>query len=100
MNDITIVREKIDLPIIKTASTKDAFVISLYSFTENSPEKFRQALLEFSNSGKKNLVIDLRNNPGGYLDAAVLMGSFFIEKDKTIVSENFLRQGHGQRSPK
>jgi carboxyl-terminal processing protease len=93
MNDITIIREKIDLPIIKTASTKDAFVISLYSFTENSPEKFRQALLEFSNSGKKNLVIDLRNNPGGYLDAAVLMGSFFIEKDKTIVSENFLRQG-------
>jgi carboxyl-terminal processing protease len=93
MNDITIIREKIDLPIIKTASTKEAFVISLYSFTENSPEKFRQALLEFSNSGKKNLVIDLRNNPGGYLDAAVLMGSFFIEKDKTIVSENFLRQG-------
>jgi carboxyl-terminal processing protease len=94
MQDITIIRDKIDLPIIKTKSTKDAFVISLYSFTESSPEKFRQALLEFANSGKKNLVIDLRNNPGGYLEAAVYIGSFFVEKDKTIVSELFPRQGN------
>lgn len=93
MQDITIVREKIDLPIIDTKSTKDTFIISLYSFTETSPEKFRQALLEFVNSGKKNLVIDLRNNPGGYLEAAVYIASFFTEKDKVIVSEFFPRQG-------
>jgi carboxyl-terminal processing protease len=92
MQDITIIRDKIDLPIIKTKSTKDSFIISLYSFTESSPEKFRQALLEFANSGKKNLVIDLRNNPGGYLEAAVYIGSFFIEKEKVIVSELFPRQ--------
>lgn len=92
MLDFTIIRDKIDLPIINTKTTKDTFVISLYSFTESSPEKFRQALLEFSNSGKKNLVIDLRNNPGGYLDAAVYIASFFVEKDEVVVSELFTRE--------
>jgi carboxyl-terminal processing protease len=99
MLDITIVREKIDLPIIDAKTNKDSFVISLYSFSENSPEKFENALNEFKKSGKKNLVLDLRNNPGGYLEAAVLMASFFIEKDKNIVSEDFTRTGKRNEHP-
>lgn len=91
--DITIIRDKIDLPIIETQTVRDTFVISLYSFTENSPQKFQEALVEFEKSKKKNLVIDLRNNPGGYLEAAVLMSSFFFDSTKNIVSEDFVRTG-------
>lgn len=91
--DITIIRDKIDLPIIETQVVRNSFIISLYSFTETSPTKFQEALQEFQKSGKKNLVIDLRNNPGGYLEASVLMASFFFPADKNIVSENFVRTG-------
>jgi len=93
LKDITIIRDKIDLPIIETQTVRNTFVISLYSFTETSPQKFQEALVEFEKSKKKNLVIDLRNNPGGYLEAAVLMGSFFFDSSKNIVSEDFVRTG-------
>jgi carboxyl-terminal processing protease len=39
-------------------------------------------------SGKTKLIIDLRNNPGGYLDAAVDIGSYFLPRGATIVKEN------------
>lgn len=92
IKEITIIREKIDLPIVDTAVVGNAFKISLYSFSENSPVKFEAALKEFVASGKKNLIIDVRNNPGGYLEAAVMIASFFVEKDKNIVSEDFTRK--------
>ncbi len=99
--DITITRATIDIPVIDTA-TKDEvasggtglrkdgiFVISLYSFTENSANLFRNALQSFANSGSHKLVIDLRGNPGGYLDAAIDMASWFLPSGKVVVREEF-----------
>ncbi|HVB20256.1 MAG TPA: S41 family peptidase, partial [Candidatus Paceibacterota bacterium] len=39
--------------------------------------------------GSKKLVIDLRGNPGGYLDAAVDIASHFLPKGATVVTEDF-----------
>lgn len=91
--EITIIRDTIDMPVVDTQSSGDVFIISLYSFSETSAQKFQEALQEFVKSGKKKLVIDLRNNPGGYLEASVLMASFFFPSDKVIVSEDFVRTG-------
>jgi carboxyl-terminal processing protease len=91
--DITIIRDTIEVPVVETEVYKDAFLISIASFSEKSPEKFQAALLKFAESKKKNLIIDLRNNPGGYLEASVVMSSFFFPSDKVIVSENFSRTG-------
>jgi carboxyl-terminal processing protease len=91
--DITIIRDTIDVPVVETQNLKDTFVISIASFSETSAQKFQEALQEFATSKKKNLVIDLRNNPGGYLEAAVLMSSFFFPADKLIVAEDFIRTG-------
>lgn len=91
--DVTIIRDTIDVPVVETQSVGDVFVISIYSFSETSAQKFQEALQEFVKSGKKKLVIDLRNNPGGYLEAAVLMSSFFFPADKLIVAEDFVRTG-------
>lgn len=91
--EISIVRDKIDVPVVDTKVVRDSFVISVYSFSETSAQKFQEALQKFAESKKKNLVIDLRNNPGGYLEAAVLMSSFFFPSEKVIVSEDFTRTG-------
>jgi carboxyl-terminal processing protease len=102
---ITITRARIDLPTVKT-QTKDEvaadgtssgsglrkdgiFVISLYSFSANSANLFRNALKEFINSGSHKLVLDLRGNPGGYLEAAVDMASWFLPSGATVVKEEF-----------
>jgi carboxyl-terminal processing protease len=101
---LSIVRDVIDIPTIKTGTVgeksvngetpkstglrKDGiFVISLYSFSANSANLFRTALKEFVDSGSNKLIFDLRGNPGGYLEAAVDMASWFLPSGKVIVKE-------------
>ncbi len=88
--EIKITRDDIAIPTIDTELRSDnIFVIKFYSFSENSAGLFRNALEQFINSGSHKLVIDLRGNPGGYLDSAVQIGSWFVDEGKTIVSEDF-----------
>lgn len=89
--DIKIIRDNIEVPVIKTEhKTKDGvFVISLYSFSENSATKFKEALMEFAKSKERNLIIDLRGNPGGYLEAAVDMASWFLPEGEVVLREDF-----------
>lgn len=88
--DIKIKREEIKIPTIDTEKKDGVFVIRLYNFSAESPDLFRKALNEFISSGLTRLVIDLRGNPGGYLDASVTMASYFLREGQVVVSE---RQG-------
>jgi carboxyl-terminal processing protease len=65
------------------------YYIALYSFSENSPNLFRSALRSFVESGDTKLILDLRGNPGGYLEAAMDMASWFLPPGKIIVREDF-----------
>lgn len=87
---LPVMRDVIDIPTIDTELRADGvFVISLYSFSATSPNLFRNALREFTLSGTDKLVLDLRNNPGGYLDAAVDMASWFLPAGKVVAREDF-----------
>jgi carboxyl-terminal processing protease len=88
IKQITITRDVVKLPTIDTEIKGDVFVISLYSFSENSAQLFTDAITKFAASGKTKLIIDLRNNPGGYLDAAVDIASYFLPSGDVIVREN------------
>ncbi len=100
--DITITRAVINIPTIDTeirdgatgavkdtAGPEDVFVISLYNFSAQSANMFRDALDTFIDSGSHTLILDLRGNPGGYLEAAVDMASWFLPSGKVIVSESY-----------
>lgn len=88
--EVEIVRAIIDIPIIATESLGNGiFSIELYSFSANSPNLFRAALREFILSGNDKLIIDLRGNPGGYLEAAIDMASWFLPASKVVVKEDF-----------
>ncbi|OIP65882.1 MAG: carboxyl-terminal protease [Candidatus Yonathbacteria bacterium CG10_big_fil_rev_8_21_14_0_10_43_136] len=89
IEDIKVTRDFINIPTIDTKLRDDGvFVISLYNFSANSASLFREALREFIQSGSNKLVLDLRNNPGGYLESAVDMASFFLPLGKTVVIED------------
>ena len=93
-HDVKIVRDTINIPTIDSELRKDGvFVIRLYTFTENSPVLFRTEIQKFVKSGSHKLVLDLRGNPGGYLDAAVDMASWFLPSDAVVVKED--SAGHG-----
>lgn len=85
--DISVVRDVISIPTVDTETKGDVFVIHLYTFSATSPDLFRNALREFVESGKTKLIVDLRGNPGGYLEAAVDMASWFLPAGKLVVSE-------------
>ena len=89
----TIIRAVINIPTLETETKGDVFIIRLFSFTAQSPNLFRNALREFLKSGNHKLVLDLRGNPGGYLDAAWDIGSWFLPSGKPIVTEDFGGKG-------
>ncbi len=86
---VTMTRAKISIPTVDTENHPDkgVFVIKLYSFSAQSPSLFQNALKQFADSGETKLVLDLRNNPGGYLDAAVSMASWFLPQGDVVVKE-------------
>ncbi|OHA92646.1 MAG: hypothetical protein A2W51_02780 [Candidatus Zambryskibacteria bacterium RIFCSPHIGHO2_02_39_10] len=94
--ELNVVRDVINLPTVDTETKGDVFIIRLYSFSAISPNLFRQALREFVESGKYKLVIDLRGNPGGYLEAATDMASWFLPLGKIIVKEDFKKESDTQ----
>lgn len=87
--DIRVVRDVIDVPTIETKAENGVFTISFYSFTGNSAQKFAEALEVFRGTGYTKLIIDLRGNPGGYLDSAVSIASRFLPKGTVIVTEDY-----------
>ncbi|MEK7614719.1 MAG: S41 family peptidase [Patescibacteria group bacterium] len=94
--DIKIVRETIQIPTIDTEKRPDGiFVVKLYSFTATSPNLFREALRDFVLSGDDKLLIDLRGNPGGYLEASVDMASWFLPAGKVVVREDAGKNSEG-----
>jgi carboxyl-terminal processing protease len=80
----------ISIPVLKSYNRPDGiFVIELYSFSANSADLFRNALRDFFQSGSTKMILDLRGNPGGYLEAAVDIASYFLPVGDTVVSEDF-----------
>lgn len=88
--EISVVREVIAIPTINTELRDDGiFIIELYNFSATAPGLFQQALREFALSGSHDLIFDLRGNPGGYLEAAVDIASYFLSAGEVIVREDF-----------
>lgn len=94
--EVEIVRDTIVIPAINNYLREDGiYVIELYSFSANSAEHFRQALRAFIESKSHKLILDLRGNPGGYLEASVQMASFFLPVGDPIVTEDFKGKREG-----
>lgn len=88
--EVRIVRDTINIPTLDTEKRPDGiFVIKLYSFSANSANLFRNAIKEFSEAKTDKLLLDLRGNPGGYLESAVSMASWFLPSGKVVVTEDY-----------
>ena len=89
IREVSVVRDTITIPTIKTEKIDGVFIIRLYSFNAISEMKFQEALREYVKSGSTSLVLDLRGNPGGYLQSAVSIASFFLPTGKVVVREHY-----------
>lgn len=88
--DVSIARDTIKIPVLDTETKTDGiFVISMYNFSANSVNMFRDALRGFVLSGNNKLIFDLRGNPGGYLESAIDVASWFLPVGKVVAREKF-----------
>lgn len=95
--EITIIRDTIQIPILRweligaapESDGKEIAFIKIYHFTGNLPAKFKDTVSQILNSNAKKIVLDLRNNPGGYLQTAVDIASWFIPKGEVVAIEDF-----------
>jgi len=79
-------REIIRPPVVASEIFTDKIgYLSLRSFPKWSVEEVDAALKYLQASGSRGLILDLRDNPGGYLNAAVDIASRFLLKGKTVV---------------
>lgn len=87
--DITITRDVIFVKSVKTEMRKDGiFVIKVSNFNDDTLNLFNAAVNEVLVKNPKGIILDLRNNPGGYLETSVALASEWIEAGP-IVAEQF-----------
>lgn len=87
--EVTITRDTITIPTIDTEQNGDVFIIRLYNFNALAEMKMQEALREFVRSDSEKLILDLRGNPGGFLQGAVSIASYFLPAGEVVVRENF-----------
>jgi len=76
---VTIVRAIIEVPTVKHAMIGDVGYLKLITFTPWTADRAREAINEFRSKNYKSLILDLRNNYGGRLDAAVEISNLFLD---------------------
>jgi len=95
--DFKIIRDTIKIDSIITSNSpknnfskydKNIFIIKITNFNGDTLELFEKAVYDVMQKNPKGIILDLRNNPGGYLDTAIDIASEWIDKG-TIVSEKF-----------
>jgi len=84
--DFDITREQIRVHSVRSQDLGNSIAyIKLRQFQEQSPHDLEQTLEKFDKTGMKALILDLRNNPGGLLTAAVEVSEKFIDDGKLVV---------------
>ncbi len=89
--EFKITRAKIELTSVKsqyqTVNGKKIAVINIFRFGDETVDLFAKAVADARNQGAFGIVLDLRDDPGGYLDGAVAVASYWVKPGDLVVSE-------------
>ncbi|MBI3420507.1 MAG: S41 family peptidase [Candidatus Sungbacteria bacterium] len=85
--DISMVRDKIVIESVKWKIEDGVGIITVNSFNGDTSQRFTAAAKDMVRQNAAGIIIDLRGNPGGYLDTAVEIASQFLDPGKTVVQE-------------
>jgi carboxyl-terminal processing protease len=86
--DVTITREKISVPSVDSRMLDDQLgYIQIYTFAGETRTELRDQLSELLEEDPRGLIVDLRNNGGGYLQTAVEVASEFINGEVVLYED-------------
>ncbi|HHE67623.1 MAG TPA: S41 family peptidase [Candidatus Parcubacteria bacterium] len=88
--EIKIVRDTISIPAVRWELKENNIAyLKIYQFSGNAAFEFSKAAVEILNSPAEKIIIDLRNNPGGYLEVVQDIAGWFLKKDELVAIEDF-----------
>lgn len=91
--EFKIIRAIIEVPTLDSEMKPGKILyVQLYNFNANASSLFYQAALSGLVDGAQGMILDMRNNPGGFLDVAVDLGGWFLERGQPVVQEKFANQ--------
>lgn len=106
----TITREQITLDTVlleagDTDIPASLGYVAIYQFTDSTSAEFDSMITETMNADPQGLILDLRDNPGGYVDSAVEILGYFFDSGKTVAilqmgNEQYLEKSPGEGSLK
>ena len=86
-------REKIVIASVKWEMRGNIGLIKITQFGEDTSELTQKAATEIAAKNPRAVILDLRNNPGGYLDSSIDVASLFVSEGQVIVKEQY-KDGH------
>ncbi|PIR06297.1 MAG: peptidase S41 [Candidatus Komeilibacteria bacterium CG11_big_fil_rev_8_21_14_0_20_36_20] len=87
--EVTITRDKIDIPSVEYNLEDDIAIIKITDFNNDTGDRFIKAAQKVLRDNPRGIILDLRNNPGGYLSTAVEIASSWLEPGQVVVRESF-----------
>jgi carboxyl-terminal processing protease len=88
--EIKIQRAVIEIPSLKWELKEGNIAyIKLYQFSEKADTDFRDKAMEILASPAQKIILDLRNNPGGYLEVANNIAGWFLKRNSIVTIEDF-----------
>lgn len=87
--DITITRDKIAIPSVVYKLENDIAIVEITNFNSDTNDRFVKVAKQIVKDNPKGIILDLRNNPGGYLNVAVDIASNWLNQDEVVVKESF-----------
>jgi len=77
-------RAVIIIPTLELEIEDNIAIVKMYQFNRILTSEFQKAGSEILEKGVNDIVLDLRNNPGGYLDEAISVAGWFIERGEIV----------------
>jgi carboxyl-terminal processing protease len=88
--DIKIIRDTIKVPSVEwELKNNDVAYIQIFQFDQSLSLDFKKIAIEILNSPAKKIILDLRNNPGGYLELSQEIAGWFLEIGRVVTIEDF-----------
>lgn len=88
--EVTLVRALIEVPTVKFGMIGKTAYLRIIQFTPDTPTRVQEALDSFEESGYDNMIIDLRDNPGGLITSVVDICDKFIDEGPIVTTKSRL----------
>jgi carboxyl-terminal processing protease len=87
--DVTVTRQRIEVPTVESDLLDgDVGYVALFEFNQQASRRLNEAVEALLERGANSLVLDLRNNPGGFLDQAVDVADLFLPEGDVLIQRD------------